>query len=161
MPTGGGARGRRPPHVIAPDEVAAWLADSANKLVTYHRTTREAAADILDRGVDVSRSRIGSYGQGFYTATDVSQRPGDADLQVAVWLLHPLIGDAVDVDAEIDQVVRRLAGPRGRLTLLMAARVRQVLLAEGYDGLVVHDAEGDGIDYVIALEAGSVKVVRP
>jgi hypothetical protein len=60
-----------PPHVIAPDEVAAWLADSVNKVVTYHRTTREGAQDIIDRGVDVSRSRIGAYGQGFYTTTVV------------------------------------------------------------------------------------------
>jgi hypothetical protein len=29
----------------------------------------------------------------------------------------------------------------------------------GYDGIVVRDAGGDGIDYVIAVEADAVKVV--
>ncbi len=38
-------------HSIAPDEVDAWLADSVNKLVTGHRTTRAAAQDILEQNV--------------------------------------------------------------------------------------------------------------
>jgi hypothetical protein len=32
-------------------------------------------------------------------------------------------------------------------------------MAAGYDGLVVGDAGGDGIDYVIALDAKSVRIV--
>ena len=161
MGAGSGDPLRRPPHVIAPDEVDAWLADSVNRAVTYHRTLCSAATDILEHGIHISRSRVGAYGQGFYTASDVSQRPGDVDLAVAVRLRHPLVGHADDIDIEIDALVRRLAGTRGRLTPTVAAQVRQVLLAEGYDGLVVRDAEGEGIDYVIALESSSVKVVRP
>ena len=76
-PTTTGGEPPRPPHIIRPDEVDAWLADSVNQRVTHHRTTRAAAQDILERGVDISRSRIAAYGQGFYTTTDVRELAGD------------------------------------------------------------------------------------
>jgi hypothetical protein len=156
----GGLGFRRRSHLIRPDEVDAWLVDSVNKVVTYHRTLRAAAAHIVEEGIDLSRSRIGAYGQGFYTATDVSERPGEVDVTVAVRLPRPLEADALELDARIDAVVRQLAGPRGGLTPEVAALVRRVLLAEGYDGLVVRNAEGEGVDYVIALNASSVKVIE-
>jgi hypothetical protein len=40
-----------------------------------------------------------------------------------------------------------------------ARRIRRELLAGGYDGLVVYDGGGDGVDYVIALVEGIVRVV--
>lgn len=83
----------RPPHVIASDAVDAWLADSAVRVVTYHRTSALGARSILERGVDIERSQIGAYGQGFYTATV----PLDEDLfgttlAVAIRLERPLCG---------------------------------------------------------------------
>jgi hypothetical protein len=148
------------PHLIRPDEADAWPPDSVIKAVTYLSSLRAAAAQILEQGIDLSRSRIGAYGQGFYTATDVSERPGEVDIAVAVRLRRPLEADALELDARIDAVVRQLAGPRGGLTPEVAALVRRVLLAEGYDGLVVRNAEGEGVDYFIALNASSVKVIE-
>ena len=83
----------RPPHIISPDDVDAWLADSAVRVVTYHRTTRWAARSILERGVDMQLSRIGAYGQGFYTSTRTpGEELGDVTLPVAIRLQRPLIG---------------------------------------------------------------------
>ena len=38
----------------------------------------------LERGVEIARSRIGSYGQGFYTATATDPFYGDAEIAVAI-----------------------------------------------------------------------------
>jgi hypothetical protein len=156
-----GADPPRPPHVIRPNEVDAWLADSVNKQVTYHRTTRALVQDILEHGVDISRSRIAAYGQGFYTATDVSQFAGDADLAVAVRTRHPLVGYVDDMIPWFSDLVDLLTGGRGTLTPAVAARIRQELLDLGYDGVIVRDAGGDGVDFVIALHGHLVKVVQP
>ena len=44
---------------------------------------------------------------------------------------------------------------------LADAEIRRTLLREGYDGIIVRDAGGDGLDYVIALDGRSVKLLRP
>src|SRR5919202_1323840 len=89
----------RPPHIIEPDQVDAWLADSVNRQVTYHRTTREAALDTLEHGVDIGRSRIGAFGQGFYTVavrpTDLQR--GEAAVPVVIRLRRPFVGDHEEV----------------------------------------------------------------
>jgi hypothetical protein len=151
----------RLPHVIQPDEVDTWLADSVNRQVTYHRTTREAALDILEHGVDIGRSRIGAYGRGFYTATVSGVFPGDAEVAVAVRTRCPLEGDYEEMHVEMEARTRRLVGRAGGLTPEVAAAIRQELLQEGYDGIIVRDGGGDGVDYIIALESASVKVVWP
>jgi hypothetical protein len=153
--------GDRPPHLIVPDEVADWLLDSVNGRVTYHRTSVQAAHDIVRRGVDISRSRIGSYGQGFYTATESDPFYGVAELPQAIRLVHPLTGGPDEVAAVVDSIADRL-GPGGRLiTPPVAAAIRRELRSLGYDGIIVSDGGGDGIDYVIALESRAVKVVQP
>lgn len=153
--------GDRPPHLIAPDEVADWLVGSANQRVTYHRTSVQAARDIVRRGVDISRSRIGSYGQGFYTATESDPFYGVAELSVAVRLLRPLIGGPDDVATVVDSIADRLGPPGSRITPPVAAAIRRELRALGYDGIMVIDGGGDGIDFVIALDGRSVRVVQP
>ncbi len=40
-------------------------------------------------------------------------------------------------------------------------RIRDELLRAGYDGIIVRDGGGDGIDYVIAIDNATVKVVVP
>jgi hypothetical protein len=153
--------GDRPPHLIAPDEVADWLLDSVNGRVTYHRTSEQAARDIVRRGVDVSRSRIGSYGQGFYTATETDPFYGPVEIAVAIRLTRPLQGDHPYVEAEIDAIVQRLQPGALGLSSDLSARVRRELMRLGYDGLMIADAGGDGIDYVVALEERTVKVLQP
>jgi hypothetical protein len=162
-PGGGGGRGKppeRPPHWIRPEEVDAWLADSMNKRVTYHRTTRLAAQNILEGGVDIERSRGGAFGRGFYTATDAGPFAGDAMLDVAIRTCRPLAGHLDEIEAQLDEFTARFSRTR-RLTPRVAEQIRQELLGLGYDGLIVRDAGGDGIDYVVALTADAVKVVQP
>jgi hypothetical protein len=158
---GGDGPPTRPPHWIRPDEVDPWLAASVNKRVTYHRTTREAADNILEHGVDVSRSRRGAYGVGFYTATAPVGLYGDTELQVAVRTRQPLAGEPPEVEAVIDPLVLRLSRGTGRLSPPVADALRRELLALAYDAIIVRDAEDQGLDYVIALEAAAVKVVMP
>jgi hypothetical protein len=66
------SRGRTE-HLIAADEVGAWLSDSIVQRVTFHRTSPEAALRILKEGVDPDVSEHGAYGQGFYTATETDE----------------------------------------------------------------------------------------
>ena len=148
-----------PPHIIRPEEVDGWLADSVNKAVTYHRTSHEAARSIKERGVDLSHVWIGSYGHGFYTATEAEVFHGEAEVAVAVRLTRPLQGDPESVGRVVDDVIVLVSGGKSRLTPPVAAAVRRELLRMGHDGIIVTDGGGDGIDYVIALDAGTVKVV--
>jgi len=150
---------RRPPHVIAPDEVDTWLADSAVRTVTYHNTDRMAAASIVRDGPKVERSRIGSYGQGFYTATVPDPFHGEIELTLALRLRTPLIGHALDLDTLLDRLALRLSPENPAITPLLARRIRREFLSEGYVGIVAYDAGGDGIDYAIALVNDTIRVV--
>ncbi len=152
---------RRPPHLITPEEVDGWLAGSAVRGVTYHRTSVSAAREIVARGVDITRSEIGAYGQGFYTATEPDPIYGSVQVVVAVRSLFPLRGDDTSVGEQVDRIAERLGAPAGRITAAASRGIRRELLRLGYDGIVVLDGGGDGIDYVIALEPQSVKLVRP
>jgi hypothetical protein len=151
----------RPRHLIDRDEVPGWLADSVNKRVTYHRTTSNAAREIVERGVDVARSRVGAYGQGFYSATRGDPFFGDVELAVAIRLVRPLQGGDAAVGEVIDAIANRLEPGVGRITPRLAGAVRRVLLDLGYDGIIVTDGGGDGIDYVIALDGASVRLLWP
>jgi hypothetical protein len=121
----------------------------------------QAARDILRRGVDISRSRIGSYGQGFYTATETDRFYGPVEIAVAIRLTQPLRGDHPFIEATIDAIVQRLQPGALDFSPELSARVRRELMRLGYDGIIVSDAGGDGIDYVIALGDRAVKVVQP
>lgn len=147
------------PHIIAPDEVETFLAGSVVRTVTYHRTSRFGAQSILERGIDISRSRIGAYGQGFYTTTESDPFFGDVVVTLAVRLVSPLYGDENWVAEVVNHIAARLGDRSGRITPEVAAGIRQELMNLGYDGIVVIDGGGDGIDYVIALEERVVKVV--
>jgi hypothetical protein len=151
----------RPPHLISPDEVDEWLANSVNGRVTYHRTSVHAARDIVRRGVDISRSRIGSYGQGFCTATETDPFYGPVEMAVAIRLTQPLRGDHPFLEATIDAIVQRLQPGALDLFPELSARIRRDLMRLRYDGIMVSDAGGDGIDYVIALDDRAVKVIQP
>jgi hypothetical protein len=90
--------GDRPPHLISPNEVANWLSGSANHRVTYHRTSTEAAERIRRLGIDPERSRVGSFGCEFYTATVEEEEYGPDGVAVAIRLMHPLTGRFADVE---------------------------------------------------------------
>lgn len=152
---------RRPPHVITPGEVATWLADSVVKTVTYHRTSALAARAILRGGARIVWPRGAAFGLGFYTATEVDDFYGDTTVTVAVRLRRPLAGPMQAVEEFVDRLHRRLRPTDWGLTAEGTAAVRTELLRLGYDGLIVQDAGGDGIDFVIAFHASAVKVVVP
>jgi hypothetical protein len=149
----------RPDHVIAPNEVSSWLADSAVRTVTYHCTSWQAAERIRERGVDPERSRVGSFGQGFYTATVREEEFGSTCLTEAVRLQTPLFGSFAEVEQIVDAIAARLNPLTGRISVAIAAGIRRELLRLGDDGIIVPDGGGDGIDWVIALRADAVKVV--
>jgi hypothetical protein len=152
----------RPSHLILPEEVDAWLADSAVKVVTYHRTSVLGARSILAQGVDIARSRIGAYGQGFYTATaPVDEELDDVTLTVAVRLRSPLVGYAEALAVRVDEIIVTRYGRLRPITTDVASAVRRVLVGLGYDGLVIRDVEEEGLDYVVAFFGTSVKVVQP
>src|SRR5207248_5022187 len=142
------AGARRPPHLIEPSEVAAWLADLVVKSVTYHNTTPQAAAIIRRYGVDIDASRIGSVGQGFYTTTVPDVVFGDVAVPVAIRLRDSLIGHLDDLAIARERLVGRLNPTTRRLTPDVGRLIRHEPLNAGYDGLVVDDAGGAGVDYV-------------
>lgn len=148
------------PHLLRRGAVDAWLVDSVIKSPTYHRTSPAAAHDILEHGADPERSAIGAFGQGFYTSTQPDSFHGTAEVEVAVRTRDPMIGHIDDLEPAIDDLGRRLRPEaRGRMTRDVAAAIRQELLDLGYDGIVIQDAGGDGVDYVVALLDETVKVV--
>lgn len=148
-------------HQIRPDRVAEWLADSVNQSVTFHRTTREAAAAIVADGIDVRASIVGAYGQGFYTSSTPDEFFGEAEVAVAIRLRRPLLGHAEAIADAIDTLIEETWGRGAPIVGAVARRLRTELLRRGYDGIIVEDGGGDGIDYVIALESASVKVIIP
>jgi len=79
---------------------------------------------------------------------------------VAVRAQRPLMDDANKLEPFFNELAER-SGGRGGVTTAVAARMRAALLDLGYDSLIIRDAGGDGVDYVIALHRSQVKVVRP
>jgi hypothetical protein len=110
-------------------------------------------------GVDLERSRVGAFGSGFYTATTEEEEYGPVRLTVAVRLLNPLTGRFADVEEAVDRIAARLNPPRGQISPAVSAGIRRELLRLGYDGIIVPDGGGDGVDWVIALIGDAVKVV--
>lgn len=150
----------RAPHLISPDQVADWLAGSSVTGTTFHRTSRESADRIVRNGADPERSRVGSFGAGFYTATVEEEEYGPGCVVVAIRLLTPLTGAFEEIEEIVARIARRLNPPRGQITTEVAAQIRRELLSLGYDGIIVPDGGGDGVDWVIALTGDAVRVVH-
>ncbi len=139
----------RPAHIITPDEVDAWLADSAVKVVTVHRTDPGSARDITEQGVDIGKtSTDAGWGQGFYSGTLPDIQYGAASVRVAVRLSQPLIIRDSIRDVGILEELQREAG---------TADPREAVLGAGYDGVVIHFGPGDM--WVVAYSNDQVKVV--
>ena len=149
----------RPAHLISRDEVAAWLADSAVKVVTYHRTSDTARRRILREGILIGASQVGAFGLGFYSATVGDPFSGDVEIAVAVRLRTPLIGTASDLGELIDRLAKRFSPLDPRINREVGRRIRRELMEQGYDGMIVRDAGGHGVDSIIAFEGAAVRVV--
>jgi hypothetical protein len=139
--------------------VERWQADSAVRRLTYHRTVEVVARAILRHGIDVQQSRVGTFGQGFYTSTEPDPFYGAGELVVAMRLRHPLEGHAWEIGETVDRVAGRLRPLDPRVSDEVARAIRRELVSKGNDKLVAHDAGGDGIDFVVASVNGVARVV--
>jgi len=87
-------------------------------------------------------------GPGFYSSRRAEVQYGIARLQVAVRLLNPLGPlDSLDADGVIGNLMEQFR----------VDYMRQAMLAEGYDGLVVRFAPGD--EWAIAFHNEQVRIV--
>ena len=117
-------------HLIGSAEVDAWLSDSVVTVVTTHCTDRESAQDIVERGVDIQRSRFdAAWWRGFYSRTPAAPQYGEVHVPVAVRLLNPLIlHDSVRGAAVVDDLANR-AGTDD---------FRSAIMSAGFDGVLIH-----------------------
>jgi hypothetical protein len=98
-------------------------------------------------------------GAGFYTATERDTFFGPVIVEAAIRLVHPLVGTDHEIEIVVDAIARRHRPQDLGLSAQGSRAVRRELLDLGYDGLVIYDGGGDGIDYVIALDGATVRIV--
>lgn len=154
---GGGERSKatgdespRPSHIISPSEVDAWLADSAVRTTTIHRTTAEKALGILEEGIRVELGNPeATWGQGFYSSTKPSPAYGGIRLTVAARVTHPWIVYDTMLAVEALETLMQKHGVGDR---------RIALLREGYNGVVVH--YGHDETWVVVFHDEQVRVVQ-
>jgi hypothetical protein len=80
----------------------------------------------VKRGVDIRLSRIGAYGQGFYTSTRTpDDQLGDVTLTVAVRLQHSLIGSQERIEGVIDDLIIERYGSFRPITPTVAEAIRR------------------------------------
>ena len=84
----------------------------------------------------------------------------DIVLTVAVRLRSPLVGSAEALADRVDDLIISRYGSLQPITPDVAAAVRSDFVGPGYDGLMIHDADEEGADYVVAFFGASVKVVQ-
>lgn len=140
---------QRPPHLLTRRDVAAWLADSVVQEVTFPRTDPQSARDLIERGVDLTKSSAdGAWGRGFYSGTGSSARYGPVAVPVAVRLRHPLILTDTIRGAEIvDDLMARFG----------VDDIEAAVVSAGFDGLVLH--LGSSEMWVVAYRSEQVRIV--
>ena len=127
--------------------------------VVYHGTDREAAEDILRRGVDMSRAQGGYFGFGFYTTPDKSLAQSnyadfgreDEEAAVLELVIRPDAKILDMRDAEDSEAYMRISA-KGRG--ISSPDFPRQMVAAGYDGLF--DRSFDG---VVIFNPKAVKVV--
>ena len=140
----------RPSHLIRRREVAVWLAGSAVTHIMTHWTTPGNALRIRELGVRIQATSPDSkWGWGFYTSTRPLPEYGEAGVRVAIRLRNPLVvHDQIMAQEEIDEMLARSG----------SEDVRAVLLAAGYDGVIVHWESGEL--WAVAFDDEQVKVIQ-
>jgi hypothetical protein len=140
---------KRRPHLIRRRDDSAWLAGSAVNVPTRHWTSAASARRIVAEGVHIEQTELDTtWGQGFYATTGFRPDIGDTPVSVAIRLERPFV--AVDRIAALEQIDELLARAESE-------DVRAVLLAAGYDGVLVHWESGEM--WVVAFEGDQVKVI--
>jgi hypothetical protein len=140
-----------PAHMIDREEAPTWLAGSAWGRITIHQTSASDARRIIEEGIRIERTaRDAAWGQGFYTTTRPDPQYGDTGIRVAIRLMRPFVAeDPIDGQERVDALLAE-AGSED---------VRAVLLAAGFDGVIVHRRWRDEV-WVIAYDDSQVRVVR-
>ena len=154
------AVGKAHPVSIGEDEVSNWLADSANKEITYHVTSQESSNAIETNGVDVSRSSAGGliFGQGFYTSTSLedaksqANTPGAGVVRVAIKMKNPL-----DLTKDPSKWGILSEIQTSGFNAESQEKIRKHLLDAGYDGIILPGSGGARV--VVAITNDSVRVV--
>src|SRR4029077_19667734 len=83
---------RRPkPHWIRPADVAEFLEGSVLTAPVFHCTSLEGREEIVERGVDLGRTRTAVFGRGFYLSSQPIERYGPGVVRAAVRLQDPLV----------------------------------------------------------------------
>jgi hypothetical protein len=141
----------RRPHLIRRRDVPAWLAGSAVHFITIHQTTASDARLIRGIGVRIERTaRDAAWGQGFSTTTRPDRQYGETSVAVAIRLMRPFVAlGPNDGQERIDAM----------LAEAQDSDIRAVLLAAGFDGVIVHRSWRDEI-WVIAYDDHQVRVVE-
>ncbi len=132
------------------DEVAGWLADSANRWITVHWTSEENAHRIREEGVRIERSAGDvAWGRGFYTTTRPDPQYGETGVRVAVRLTRPFVADdPIDGQERVDALLVEAGSDD----------IRAVLMAAGFDGVIVHRSWRNEM-WAIAYTEEQVKIV--
>lgn len=141
--------GGRPSHLITRAEARAWLAGSAVRQITTHRTDEVSALSIRDSGVDIEMSQEDiAWGRGFYSTTRPDPHYGMTLVHVAVRLMRPLeLPDTITAAEVMDDLSARIGG----------GEFRDAVIAAGYDGVVLHVNPDE--TWVIAYHSEQVKVI--
>jgi hypothetical protein len=139
-----------PSHLIQRRDVAVWLAGSAVEQIMTHWTTPGNALRIREVGVRIHVTAPDSkWGQGLYTSTRPLPEYGEVGVRVAIRLQNPLVVyDQVLAQEEIDEMLARAE----------SKDVRAVLLAAGYDGVIVHWESGEL--WAVAFDDEQLKVIQ-
>jgi hypothetical protein len=144
--------GRLAAHMIRRADVPAYLRDSAWPHTVFHgNTNRTTYEHIVERGGLVEKNKRSQWGKGFYNALEPGGW-GDDVLEVAVRTRKPMVVDnAEQLNAHLARIKKTMATPTDD--------IRQVLLAGGYDSLVIRHGSANGGDWLIGLKNEDIKVV--
>ena len=144
--------GRLAAHMIRRADVPEFLADSAWPHTSFHgNTNRTTYEHIVERGPLVEKNKRSAWGKGFYNALEPGGW-GDDVLEVAIRTRKPMVVENADqLNAHIARIKRTMTTPTDD--------IRAVLLAGGYDSIVVRHGSDKGGDWLIGLRNEDMRVV--
>jgi hypothetical protein len=124
--------------------------------VATHYTTADHAASIRERGVRISRTTHGLFGQGFYAVVGSGgQGFGGVPVRVAIRMRNPRAGDG----ATIARRFRQISGRAAWATPADRRVVREALVRAAYDGIIIRSRNPRLGVWVVGLVNSNIRVV--
>lgn len=136
-------------HMIAPDDIAAFVAGSKYTDILHHRTTKDVAAFITANGLDFSKNKPNTWQTaGFYTHPTSNPNFGAGEVKVVVNAKKPLHVTSEELEKYIDNL--HMKPPEHTLpdgskvaywdtTAQKLEVIRQAMRKDGYDLVVMKD----------------------